>query len=156
MAEKRTKHPKLVIGWREWLSLPDFDVPGIKAKIDTGAATSAIHAFAIMPFERDGERYVRFNLHPLQGRDDVTVPCEAKLVDRRKVKNSGGKTQTRYVIVTTVAIAGQRWEIELTLTNRDQMQFRMLLGRSAMKGHLVVDPQLSHQTGKPDLNKLYK
>lgn len=142
------KQPKMIIGWREWISLPDFRVPGIKVKVDTGAATSAIHAFNIVPFEKDGERFVRFNIHPLQGRHDVSIPCEAKLIDRRKVTNSGGQSQNRYVIETAMEIAGQRWTIDLTLTNRDQMKFRMLLGRSAMRGKLIVDPHLSYLAGK--------
>ncbi len=152
---KTPKQPKIIIGWREWVSLPNFFVPAIKAKIDTGAKTSAIHAFHIEPFERAGKRYVRFYIHPLQGRDDISIPCEAKLIDKRKVTNSGGKSQKRYVIGTTVEIAGRRWEIELTLTNRDEMKFRMLLGRSAMKGHLLVDPQLSHQAGRIEAESLY-
>lgn len=149
------KQPKFIIGWREWISLPDFHVPAIKAKIDTGAKTSAIHAFDVEPFEKNGEQFVRFCIHPLQGRDDVSIPCEAKLIDKRKVTNSGGTSQKRYVIATTLEIGGQRWEIELTLTNRDEMKFRMLLGRSAMRGHLIVDPQLSHQTGKLKAESLY-
>ncbi|WP_319542211.1 ATP-dependent zinc protease [uncultured Pseudodesulfovibrio sp.] len=150
------KQPKFIIGWREWISLPDFHIPAIKAKIDTGARTSAIHAFQIEPFEKAGERYVRFCIHPLQGRDDISIPCEAKLIDQRKVTNSGGTTQKRYVISTTLELAGRQWEIELTLTNRDQMKFRMLLGRSAMRGHLIIDPQQSYQAGKMKAETLYK
>nr|WP_287410763.1 ATP-dependent zinc protease [Pseudodesulfovibrio sp.] len=153
---KTPKQPKMIIGWREWISLPDFFIPAIKAKIDTGAKTSAIHAFQIEPFERSGEKYVRFYIHPLQGRDDVSIPCEARIIDKRKVTNSGGIGQKRYVIGTTVEIAGRQWEIELTLTNRDEMKFRMLLGRSAMKGVLIVDPQQSHQTGIVNTEKIYK
>tara|TARA_Y100001954_G_scaffold238949_1_gene309753 strand:- start:7398 stop:7877 length:480 start_codon:yes stop_codon:yes gene_type:complete len=145
---KAHKQPKMIIGWREWVSLPDFAVPGIKVKIDTGAATSAIHAFNIEPFDRDGERFVRFDIHPIQQRDDISFHCEAPLIDRRKVKNSGGHTQKRFVIQTALEIGGRKWMMDLTLTNRDQMKFRMLLGRSAMKGRLIVDPQLSYQAGK--------
>ncbi|MBI9080105.1 MAG: ATP-dependent zinc protease [Pseudodesulfovibrio sp.] len=152
---KTPKQPKTIIGWREWISLPDFHVPAIKAKIDTGARTSAIHAFGIETFERGEEHYVRFHIHPLQRRDDVSIPCEAKLIDKRKIKNSGGVSQKRYVIGTTVEIAGQHWKIELTLTNRDEMKFRMLLGRSAMKGRLIVDPQQSYRAGKLKLETLY-
>jgi len=149
------KQPKMIIGWREWVSLPDFCVPGIKVKVDSGAATSAIHAFDIEPFDKDGVPFVRFNIHPLQGRHDISMPCEAKLVDRRMVKNSGGKSQNRYVIETTLSLAGSRWTIDLTLTNRDQMKFRMLLGRSAMRGRLIVDPQLSYQAGKHNSSTFY-
>ncbi|QJB58443.1 ATP-dependent zinc protease [Pseudodesulfovibrio sp. zrk46] len=138
----------MIIGWREWVSLPDFCVPGIKVKVDSGAATSAIHAFDIVPFERDGAQFVRFNIHPLQGRHDISIPCEAPLVDRRKVTNSGGQSQKRFVVRTTLEIVGRRWSIDLTLTNRDQMKFRMLLGRSGMSQRLIVDPQLSYQAGK--------
>lgn len=142
------KQPKMIIGWREWVSLPDFRVPGIKVKVDTGAATSAIHAFDIEPFERNGERFVRFNIHPLQGRHDISIPCESKLIDKRQVKSSSGQSQNRYVVRTTLVIAGRQWAIDLTLTNRDQMKFRMLLGRSAMRKRIIVDPHLSYQAGK--------
>ncbi|QGY41991.1 ATP-dependent zinc protease [Pseudodesulfovibrio cashew] len=145
----------MTIGWREWISLPDFFVPAIKAKIDTGAATSAIHAFDVTTFTRDGQRFVRFCIHPLQGRDDISIPCEAPLLDKRKVKNSGGRSQERYVVGTTLEVAGRRWPIELTLTSRDEMKFRMLLGRSAMRGRLVVDPHLSYQAGKIEIETCY-
>ena len=137
----------MIIGWREWISLPDLNVPAIKVKVDTGARTSALHAFDIVPFERDGIRYVSFNVHPLQGNDDLVIPCAAPLVDRRKVTNSGGQSQRRHVIATTLLLAGRSWPIELTLTNRDEMRFRMLLGRNAMSGRLLVDPSLSMQAG---------
>lgn len=146
--DKIHKQPKMIIGWREWVSLPDFHVPGIKVKVDTGAATSAIHAFNIEHFDRDGERFVRFNVHPLQRRHDVSIPCEGRLIDKREVKSSGGHVQRRLVVETMLGIAGRQWKIDLTLTNRDQMKFRMLLGRSAMSGRLIVDPNLSYQTGR--------
>lgn len=152
---KNPRAPKMVIGWREWVALPDFQVPGIKAKVDTGASTSAIHAFDIEPFECHGKQHVRFSIHPLQGRDDVAVPCEAKLVDKRTVVNSGGQAQRRFVVATTLEIAGRKWEIEMTLTNRDSMKFRMLLGRSAMTGRLIVDPHQSYTAGKPNVSLLY-
>ena len=155
MANDQDRQSKLIIGWREWISLPDFDVPGIVAKVDTGAATSSIHAFDVEPFTLDGKRFVRFSIHPLKGRDDVVIPCQAMLIDKRDVRNSGGEVQNRYVVKTTLEIAGQRWEIELTLTNRDEMKFRMLLGRSAMRGRLLVDPDLSYQTGKRKSKNLY-
>lgn len=153
---KRIKEPKMIIGWREWLALPDLGVPAIKAKVDTGARTSALHAFDVTPYEENGRQYVSFHVHPLQGNDDISIPCTAPLIDRRKVTNSGGQSQKRYVIGTTLLIAGRSWPIELTLTNRDQMKFRMLLGRNAMSGRLVVDPTLSMQAGTKYGNKMYE
>lgn len=152
----RIKEPKMIIGWREWLALPDLDVPAIKAKVDTGAKTSALHAFDVVPFEQDGVRFVSFSVHPLQGNDDFSIPCTAPLVDRRRVTNSGGQTQKRYVIGTTLQMAGRSWPIELTLTNRDEMKFRMLLGRNAMSGRLIVDPHLSMQAGSKYGTKMYE
>ncbi|WP_316897781.1 ATP-dependent zinc protease [Pseudodesulfovibrio indicus] len=153
---KKIREPKMIIGWREWLALPDLNVPAIKAKVDTGARTSALHAFDVVPFERDGVSHVAFNVHPLQGDDDLVIPCAAPLVDRRNVTNSGGQSQKRYVIATTLLIAGRSWPIELTLTNRDEMKFRMLLGRNAMSGRLVVDPSLSMQGGGKHGKKAYE
>lgn len=144
---RRTREPKMIIGWREWLGLPDLGVPAIKAKVDTGAKTSTLHAFDVTPFEQGGDRFVAFSVHPLQGNDEVVIQCTAPLVDRRNVTSSTGQTQRRYVIATTMQVAGRNWSIELTLTNRDVMKFRMLLGRDAMKGRLIVDPQLSLQGG---------
>lgn len=152
----KIKEPKMIIGWREWLALPDLDVPAIKAKVDTGAKTSALHAFDVEPFEKDGVQYVSFNVHPLQGNDSLSIHCSAPLVDRRKVRNSGGQSQKRYVIATTLQIAGRSWPIELTLTNRDEMKFRMLLGRNAMSGRLIVDPHLSLQAGSKHGTKTYE
>ncbi|WP_319543731.1 ATP-dependent zinc protease [uncultured Pseudodesulfovibrio sp.] len=144
----KINEPKMIIGWREWLTLPDLCVPAIKAKVDTGARTSALHAFDVKPFEQNGVRFVSFNVHPLQRNDTVVISCTAPLIDRRKVTSSGGQSQRRYVIATTLQIAGRSWPIELTLTNRDQMKFRMLLGRNAMSRRLIVDPHLSMQAGK--------
>ena len=152
----KIKEPKMIIGWREWLALPDLNVPAIKVKVDTGARTSALHAFNVVPYEEEGIQYVSFNIHPLQGNDAVSIPCKAPLIDRRKVTNSGGQSQKRYVIGTTLQIAGRSWPIELTLTNRDEMKFRMLLGRNAMSGRLIVDPNLSMQAGSKHGNKIYE
>ncbi len=147
--------PKMLIGWREWAALPDLAIPAIKVKLDTGARTSAIHAFDIDPFEKNGQRFVRFAIHPLQGRDDVSVVCEAKQLEQRNVKNSGGISHRRYVIQTRILLAGRSWPIELTLANRDQMKFRMLIGRSSMSGNLLVDPQLSFLAGRMSPLTLY-
>lgn len=137
-----------VIGWREWVQLPDL-APGhsIKAKIDTGARTSAIHAWDIEHADRGGEAWVRFSLHPRQRDDDHVVTAEARLLEEREVRSSNGDVENRCVVSTTLALGDERWPIELTLTNRDQMGFRMLLGRTAMAGRLRVDPGVSYRAG---------
>jgi hypothetical protein len=138
-----------VVGWREWVAFPTLGLPAVKAKVDTGARTSCLHAWDVEPFERDGRSMVRFNVHPLQRDDSLVIATEAPLVDRRKVTSSVGHSQVRPVILTTIELAGERWEVELTLTRRDVMGFRMLLGRQALKGHFVVDPGRSFYAGVP-------
>ncbi len=130
----------VTIGWREWVSLPDLGVPAIKAKIDTGARSSALHAFGLEQFERDGTTMVRFQAHPVQRNDDYIVATEAVLLEERLVKNSGGQAERRPVIETLVRVGEAVWAIELTLTNRDEMGFRMLLGRQAVRRRYLVDP----------------
>jgi hypothetical protein len=152
---KRIKEPKMLIGWREWVALPDLGIPGIKVKVDTGAKTSTLHAFDIIPFTQDGCSYVSFKVHPLQQKKRPTITCTAPLVGKRKITNSDGQSQMRYVVTTKVQIAEKSWDIELTLNNRDGMKFRMLLGRDALKGRLIVDSQLSLQAGAKSINKLY-
>lgn len=140
----------LSLGWREWVGLPELGLPAIKAKVDTGARTSTLHAFYVEPFRGKGGDLVRFGVHPLQRRTDVLIHCEARIQDRRLVTDSGGHREQRYVITTPVRIAGLIWPIEVTLTNRETMLFRMLLGRTAMVGRVLVDPARSFLTGRGD------
>lgn len=138
----------LLLGWREWLSLPDLGLTCIKAKVDTGARTSTLHAFYVDPFHRRGVGFVRFGIHPLQRRTDIVMHGEAPVIDRRKVADSGGHREERFVILTPLVLAGLEWPIELTLTNRESMLFRMLLGRTALIGRAHVDPAGSFLTGR--------
>ncbi|HDP88408.1 MAG TPA: ATP-dependent zinc protease [Thioalkalivibrio sp.] len=145
---------KAVLGWREWIALPDLGLPHIKAKIDTGARTSCLHAFKVKGFRRRGTRWVRFHVHPQQGDRHTEVQCEALVKDRRWVTDSGGHRTLRYVIETGIVVGSQRYTIELTLTNRDNMKFRMLLGRTAMHDHFIVDPQQSYCQERLELTSL--
>ncbi len=144
---------RITIGWREWLSLPELNIDRIKAKIDTGAGTSALHAFFVEPYLENGRDMVRFGVHPLQKRFDVDVICKCPVKDYREVRDSGGHREMRYVIETQIRLGEHLWTIEMTLTNRDNMKFRMLLGRSAMSGMAVV-PDQSYLFGR--LNKQKK
>ena len=148
-----TSRPRAVVGWREWAALPLLDIEAIKVKIDTGARTSAVHAFNICPLRKKGEDWVRFDVHPLQRNDEIYKTCEAEVVDYRWVTNSGGGREKRFVIVTMLRLGADAWPIEVTLTDRDQMGFRMLLGRTAMEQRLMVDPALSYCLGKRPARK---
>jgi hypothetical protein len=146
---------KLYVGWREWLALPELGIPAIKAKIDTGARTSALHAFTLQPFRANGRLQVRFGIHPLQRRKDIKINCVADVIDQRVVRDSGGHKETRYVIQTPMRMGDHQWPIEISLTNRDSMLFRMLLGRTAMQLHVLVDPGASFLTGR-QLARIYR
>lgn len=138
-----------VIGWREWLALPALGIPAIKAKVDTGARTSALHTFALETYSEGGHELVRFRIHPLQKRTDVELECVAPVIDRRIVRDSGGHAEERVVIATELQMAERRWPVEITLTSRDDMLFRMLLGREGIRhGQLLVDPAASYVYGR--------
>ena len=152
-----------LIGWREWVSLPELGLEQIKAKIDTGARTSALHAVDIHVFEQDGRQRVRFRVHPHQRETGQTSLLEADLIERRQIRSSNGHAETRPVILTPVRIDGYEWSIEVTLTNRRSMGFRLLLGRQSMRERFWVDPGrsfllsarseaalLSERMGKPE------
>ncbi len=143
--------PTTVIGWREWVGLPDLGASWIKAKSDTGARSSSLHAFDLEHFTRDDAPWVRFEIHPWQRSKADAVVAEAPLADQRVVKSSSGSGQRRAVIRTTLALGGLRYPIDLTLTRRDEMGFRMLLGREAMRRRVVVDPGSSYKLGRPPL-----
>lgn len=129
-----------IAGWREWVALPELGVSRIKAKMDTGARTSCIHAIASERFERDGKPWLRFTVQPQQDSDDTQV-CEAPIIDERTVRDSGGHEQLRPVVLTSLTMGKRTWPVEMTITNRERMKFRMLVGRTAMENQLLIRPE---------------
>lgn len=134
---------KIVIGKEEWCSLPELNLPAIKARVDSGARTSSLHAFNIKLIKRNNEKWVKFDIHPIQRDKKTSIQCKAKLVEHRDVKSSSGHTEKRPVIETELRIGSEHHRIQITLTNRDSMGYRMLLGREAMQGRMLVDPGIS-------------
>ena len=144
-----------ILGWEEWLALPALGLPAIRAKIDTGARTSALHAFVIEEYGSAGEPAVRFGVHPIPGRDDVEVFCDSPIIDRREVTSSNGDREMRIVIQTPVRIGDREWPIEVTLTNREAMAYRMLLGRQAVLPGMLIDATSSFRQTRLS-HKLYR
>lgn len=144
---------QIEIGWEEWIALPELNLPAIRAKVDTGAQTSSLHAFMVEKFDDEGVEKVRFGIHPIPERPEIEVYCVAHLIDERSITSSNGVTELRYVIRTIAKFGDRAWPIEITLTNREGMNYRMLIGRSAMQGRLVVVPEGSCLLGNlsPDL-----
>lgn len=146
-----------IVGWREWVALPDLGIPAIEAKVDTGAKTSALHAFALDCYEEGGRRRVCFGVHPLRGNEDLEVFACADVIDERTIVSSNGQEEHRVVIRTRMTLGGVTWPIEVTLTDRRQMSFRMLLGRQAMRRRLIVDPQALYLHGRVrEAHRLYE
>lgn len=138
-----------IIGWREWLGLPDLGIEQIKAKVDTGARSCSLHAMDLDIYRRSGREFVSFKVLPLQRTKTRAVRVRAPIVEHRTVRSSSGHESSRPVIRTTVHLLGQQWPIDLTLAARDEMGFRMLLGREAIRGRFLVDPQRSFYGGQP-------
>ena len=145
---------KIILGSEEWCSFPEIGIPAIKARVDSGAKTSALHAINIAPFLKAEENWVKFDINPIQNNLKTVIHCEAKLIDKRIVKSSSGFREQRYVIQTNINIGNDTWPIEMTLTNRDSMGFRMLLGREAMSGRILVDPEQKYLLKQPSVENL--
>lgn len=150
----RVRSPKVIIGWREWCGLPDLNLPGVLAKIDTGAKTSALHAFDIRKSER-GADWLSFHVHPVQRRKKPLIFCEARCVDERSITSSNGNSELRPVIETQLTIGERVFDTQITLTNRDEMGFRMLIGRQTLNKRFMVDPAQSYCCGDQDEYLLY-
>ncbi|QIM20582.1 ATP-dependent zinc protease [Phycicoccus sp. HDW14] len=144
-------HSYTLAGWREWVSLPGVGVPWVKAKLDTGARSSAIHAFDLEETTREGERWVRFSVHPWQKSDEDAVDVECPVLDTREVRSSSGHSEERLVVALDLTLVGRTLPVEVTLARRDEMGFRMLVGREALRQGYAVDPGASYLGGRPPL-----
>ena len=146
----------ITLGWREWVALPELGIARIKAKVDTGARTSALHAFEVSPFVEGGVQRVKFRLHPRQRNTKNQITCVADVLDQRNVTDSGGHTEERWVIETLLSIGAHSWPIAVTLTARDNMRFRMLLGRTTLQDKAIVNSSKSYLVGKKKTKKTAK
>jgi hypothetical protein len=144
----RSPHSNTLVGWREWVSLPEADIAWIKAKIDTGARTSSLHAFDVTEFERDGVSWVRFRIKPWQDSQEDATTIERPIHDRRAIRSSSGHAQQRIVVILAIRLGGREVTAEVTLSNRDEMGFRMLIGRQALRQGFTIDPSRSFLGGR--------
>ena len=142
-------HSYTLVGWREWVSLPEVGMPWIKAKLDTGARTSAVHAFDVEEFTRDDDLWVRYTVQPWQGSLEDPLQVQSRVIDRREVRSSSGHSEDRLVVPMQITLAQQMITVEMTLSRRDEMGFRMLLGREALRQGFAVDPARSYVAGRP-------
>lgn len=154
LIHQKMPQEKIILGSEEWCSFPELGIPAIKARVDSGAKTSALHAINIAPFVKDGINWVKFDINPIQNNLKTVIHCEALLIDKRVVKSSSGFREQRYVIQSDIKIGNDSWKIEMTLTNRDSMGFRMLLGREAMSGRILVDPEQKYLLGQTTVENL--
>lgn len=153
------KKERLLIGWREWCALPGLGIPAIKFKTDTGADTSSLHAIHLETFEKQGKLFAQFETHPIQRNNHITQICIAEVIGQKHIRSSNGQKEKRYVIKTPLQIGRLTWDVKFTLTSRAEMGFRMLLGREAMHGHMIIDPDKSYYFGdisESDLKTRYK
>lgn len=147
---KRTpKKPPPALGWREWVGLPEHGLEWVKAKVDTGARTSSLHAAGLHTFELENREWVRFSIYPWQRSTTDAIQIEARVLDRRRVRSSSGTTERRPVVVLPVRMGNKIYDVEFTLTRRDEMGFRMLLGRQALRGRFLIDTGRSYLLGQP-------
>ncbi|GJL94092.1 MAG: ribosomal protein S6 modification protein [Hyphococcus sp.] len=142
-----SKRARTLIGWREWASFPDLGIDRINAKIDTGAKSSAVHAFRIKERDIGGEAFVEFFLHPVQRRKTPEIFCRAPIAGTKIIRSSNGQEEERFVIETRLRLGGRFWKVDLTLTDRDAMGFRLLIGRDALRRKFIIDPGASYLTG---------